>query len=58
MEGAATGMSAVTAAMSTVIGFVSTVFDAMTSNQYLVIFMAATMICVGIRIFTKLRSAT
>lgn len=51
----ATGMDAVKTAMSTAVGFMSTAFDAMTSNAYLVIFLAVTMIGVGVTVFRKLR---
>lgn len=51
----ATGMEAVTSAMSTATGFMTTVFNAMTSNGYLVVFLAVTMIGVGVTVFRKLR---
>ena len=51
----ATGMEAVTSAMTTATGFMTTVFNAMTGNGYLVVFLAVTMIGVGVTVFRKLR---
>ena len=51
----ATGMDAVKTAMTTAVSFMTTAFDAMTGNAYLVIFLAVTMIGVGVTVFRKLR---
>jgi hypothetical protein len=51
----ATGMEAVKTAMTTAVGFMTSAFDAMTANGYLVIFLAVTMIGVGVTVFRKLR---
>ena len=51
----ATGMEAVKTAMSTAVSFMTSAFDAMTANGYLVIFLAVTMIGVGVTVFRKLR---
>lgn len=50
-----TGMEAVKTAMTTAVSFMSSAFDAMTANGYLVIFLAVTMIGVGVTVFRKLR---
>ena len=50
-----TGMDAVKTAMTTAVSFMTSAFDAMTANGYLVIFLAATMIGVGVTVFRKLR---
>lgn len=52
---AATGMEAVKLAMTTAVSFMTSAFDAMTANGYLVIFLAVTMIGVGVTVFRKLR---
>lgn len=51
----ATGMDAVKTAMTTAVSFMTTAFDAMTANGYLVVFLAVTMIGVGVTVFRKLR---
>ena len=51
----ASGMDAVKTAMTTAVTFMGTAFDAMTSNGYLVTFLAVTMIGVGVTVFRKLR---
>lgn len=51
----ATGMDAVKTAMTTAVTFMTTAFEAMTANGYLVIFLAVTMIGVGVTVFRKLR---
>lgn len=51
----ATGMEAVKTAMTTAVSFMTSAFDAMTANSYLVIFLAVTMIGVGVTVFRKLR---
>lgn len=51
----ATGMEAVKTAMATAVSFMTSAFDAMTANGYLVIFLAVTMIGVGVTVFRKLR---
>lgn len=53
--GATTGMESITAAVDTVVTFVTKAFTAMTGNAYLTIFLAATMLSVGISVFRKLR---
>lgn len=50
-----TGMDAVKTAMTTAVSFMTSAFDAMTANGYLVIFLAVTMIGVGVTVFRKLR---
>jgi Flp pilus assembly pilin Flp len=50
-----TGMEAVKGAMTTAVSFMTSAFDAMTANGYLVIFLAVTMIGVGVTVFRKLR---
>ena len=49
-----TGMEAVTGAMSTVLGFASTVLTTVTGNPILVIPIAAGFVGIGIGIFRKL----
>lgn len=49
------GMDAVKTAMTTAVSFMTSAFDAMTANGYLVIFLAVTMIGVGVTVFRKLR---
>lgn len=51
----ATGMDAVKTAMTSAVTFMTTAFEAMTANGYLVIFLAVTMIGVGVTVFRKLR---
>lgn len=51
----ATGMEAVKTGMTTAVSFMTSAFDAMTANGYLVIFLAVTMIGVGVTVFRKLR---
>ena len=51
----ATGMEAVKTAMTTAVSFMTSAFDAMTATGYLVIFLAVTMIGVGVTVFRKLR---
>jgi len=51
----ATGMDAVKTAMTTAVTFMTTAFEAMTANGYLVVFLAVTMIGVGVTVFRKLR---
>lgn len=52
-----TGMAAVIAAMSTVTELMGSVWDLLTSNPLLTLFVAAGLLPVGIRIFVKLRNA-
>lgn len=54
-EGGVTSMDTITAAVDTVVTFVTKAFTAMTGNAYLTIFLAATMLSVGISVFRKLR---
>ena len=56
--GATSSMDAVTTAIDTVVTFVGKAFTAMTGNAYLTIFLAATMLSVGISVFRKLRKGT
>lgn len=51
----ATSMDAVKTAMTSAVGFMTTAFEAMTGNAYLVTFLAVTMIGVGVTVFRKLR---
>lgn len=53
-----TAMEAITAAAETAITFMTKAFTAMTANAYLVVFLGATMIGVGVSIFRKLRRGT
>lgn len=51
-------MDTITTAAETAIGFMTKAFTAMTGNAYLVVFLGATMIGVGVSIFRKLRRGT
>lgn len=51
-------MDAVIAAMSTIVELVGSVFDVMTGNPLLTVFLAAGLLTVGISIFTQLKAAT
>lgn len=51
------GLTAVTSAADTVTTFVNKVFTMMTGNALLAVFMAASLIGVGIRVFRRLRRA-
>ena len=51
-------MDAVIAAMSTITELVDSVFDVMTGNPLLTVFLAAGLLTIGISIFTELKSAT
>ena len=53
----ATGMEAVTAAMSTVTTLVGNVFEMITSNALLAVFCAAGLIGVGIGVYKKVKRA-
>ena len=57
-ETTSTGMDAVIAAMSTITELVGSVFDVMTGNPLLTVFLAAGLLTIGISIFTELKSAT
>lgn len=57
-ETVATGMNAVIAAMSTITELVGSVFDVMTGNPLLTVFLAAGLLTIGISIFTQLKAAT
>lgn len=50
-------MTTVLGAMDTVIDLTGKVWDLMTSNPYLVVFVAASLIPVGVRIFKSIRNA-
>jgi len=53
-----TGMESVTGAMSTGLGFLSTILDAITSNPILVvIFAVGTFVPLGIKVFKRLKGA-
>ena len=58
MEQGATGIAVVTGAISNVVDVVGQVFTVMTGNAYLVFFMAAGLLGVGIGIFKRLKGAT
>lgn len=58
VEGGDASMEAVSTAIDTVVTFVGKAFSAMTGNAYLTIFLAATMLSVGISVFRKLRKGT
>ena len=49
-----TSMSAITTAASTVVTGVGTVFDAMTSNPYLTVVLAAGFISICVGVFARL----
>lgn len=51
-------MGAVTAAMSTITTVVGEVFTMITSNPLLCVFMAASLIGVGIAVFRKIKGAS
>lgn len=58
MEGAgSTGVSAVTTAMSTIVTVMGQVWEVMVSNPILVVFLAASLLAVGIRLFRKIKGA-
>lgn len=50
-------MSAIMSAMDTVIQLMEKVFTLMTSNPLLAVFVAASLIPVGVRIFKSIRNA-
>lgn len=52
-----TGIAVVTGAISNVVDVVGQIFTVMTGNAYLVFFMAAGLLGVGIGIFKRLKSA-
>lgn len=54
-ETAGSGMETITTAAGTAVSFMTKAFEAMTGNAYLVVFLGATMIGVGVSIFRKLR---
>lgn len=56
--GTPTAMDTITTAAETAISFMTKAFTAMTGNAYLVVFLGATMIGVGVSIFRKLRRGT
>lgn len=57
MEQGATGIAVVTGAISSVVDVVGQIFTVMTGNAYLVFFMAAGLLGVGITIFKRLKGA-
>ena len=57
MEGAATGITPVITAIGTLVEIVGQVFTVMTSNPLLVVFLAGSLLTLGIRLFCKLKSA-
>ena len=56
-ETANTGIAVVTGAISNVVDVVGQIFTVMTGNAYLVFFMAAGLLGVGIGIFKRLKGA-
>jgi len=56
-EVVSSGMPAVIGAMSTVTELMGSVWDLLTSNPLLTLFVAAGLLPVGIRLFVKLRNA-
>lgn len=56
-EGAATGMAAVLGAMDTVTDLMGNVWELMTSNPYLTLFVAAALIPIGVRVFRSIKHA-
>ena len=57
MKEGATGIAVVTGAISGVVDVVGQIFTVMTGNPYLLFFMAAGLLCVGIGIFKQLKRA-
>ena len=57
MEQGATGIAVVTGAIGNVVDVVGQIFTVMTGNAYLVFFMAAGLLGVGITIFKRLKGA-
>lgn len=57
MEQGATGIAVVTGAISNVVDVVGQIFTVMTGNAYLVFFMSAGLLGVGIGIFKRLKGA-
>ena len=51
------GMSAVMSGMGTIISLMGKVWDLLTSNPLLTLFVAASLLPVGIALFTSLRNA-
>lgn len=51
------GMSAVMSALDTIITLMGKVWDLLTSNPLLALFVAASLLPVGIALFTSLRNA-
>jgi len=51
------GMSAVMSGMDTIITLMGKVWDLLTSNPLLAVFVAASLLPVGIALFTSLRNA-
>lgn len=56
-EGAVTGMNAVLGAMDTVTALMGDVWELMTSNPYLTLFVAAALIPIGVRVFRSIKHA-
>lgn len=54
---AAGGMSAVLSAMDTVVSLMTKVWDLMTSNPLLTLFLAASLIYVGVGVFRAIKRA-
>ena len=58
MEGAVTGMDAVTGAVGTVLEMTGTILNTVTSNPVLVVMLAFSFVGAGIAVFKKLTKAT
>ena len=55
--GEATTLAPITSAMTTLVTVMEGVWEVMVSNPLLAVFLAASLLCVGIRIFRKVKSA-
>lgn len=58
VSGGETAMTAIKAAASVAVEFMTTAFTAMTENAYLAVFLGVTMIGAGVCVFRKLRRGT
>lgn len=54
----ATGMDAVLGSMTTITSLLNWVWEVMTSNPLLVLFLAASLLGVGVRIFRQIKRAS
>lgn len=57
LQTAVTGMEAVTAAFTTVTELVTTAWEMMTSNAYLTVFLAASLLGVGLAVLSEIKNA-